>query len=156
MAIASSDGVSYFLIVERPENWAVDKETGFSQFGIPRTRASIGSAIRAEDILITYVSGGVSRIADCRRVTAGGLVPRTKDVPYKSVFPWFILTEPLIALSEEEWIPIREMLERLEFAKGITNWRQLFRTSVRRLSATDGYILCEELKRRQDGRRKMV
>ena len=139
----------YYLIVERPENWEADRQNGFVSFGLKERNLRTAERLSTGDFLITYISGGVSCFSDAR-VVIGDKVAQALNVQhYDDMFPLIIKTAPDIVLSRENWVPVKSLLSKLEFSKGVENWRQLFRASIRVLNEKDGRILHEVIRQTQ-------
>ena len=49
---------AHWLIVERYENWVVDRARGFATLGFPERMKKRASQLRAGDLLFVYVSSG--------------------------------------------------------------------------------------------------
>lgn len=136
---------SYWLIVERPENWLVDQSEGFKRFGLKERHRSKAAKMQPSDILITYVSGKGS-FSDIRRVIAPGITPLKLGGPYASAFAFAISTKPDLVLPKESWLPIRPLSARLTFLSK-TDWTQSFRNSLRELPQADGELLAREMRK---------
>jgi hypothetical protein len=137
--------MKYFLIVERPENWAADSKTGFVQFGLPKSKRRLGEQLQSGDVLITYISGGISAISDCRLVTHGGLKHNEALANYDDFFPFLIRTSPVTVLPRNKWIGFKSLTSKLDLTRNSGDWRQMVRISMRPLSGEDGLLLVKEL-----------
>lgn len=133
-------------MVERLENWDVDRREGFIRFGVPGHKAAQAAEIKKGDLLIFYVSSGISRLADIREATQDG----TRKLPlggnYDAAFPVYVSTKPHLTLERERWVPFRGLVDRLSFTQGRGDWRQIMRTSLRRLNEEDGHLLVHSMK----------
>lgn len=132
---------THWLVVERLENWEVDRREGFTQFGIPDSRVSIANRIAHRDLLVFYVSSGVSCFADVREATANGIQKLRMGGQYDTAYPWKLSTRPYLILEREAWIPIQDVLHRLSFASGKGDWRQIMRNTLRHLSVNDAEVI---------------
>lgn len=142
---------NYYLIVERPENWRADSEAGFKQFGLRTRHQRLANGLQAGDVLITYVSGGCSAIADCRSVTRSGASPSRGIMRYDDVFPLVVYTAPIVTLPPSKWIAIHGLLAQLVLTRDRPNWNALFQTSIRSITSADGIALVDAI-RTQQGR----
>lgn len=131
----------YWLLVERLENWEADSRDGFSKFGISDMRLALANQIRKGDLLIFYVSSGISSFADVRRATANGARKLSVGGKYDTAFPWALSTEPVLTLERAQWVPIKGLLSSLALTRGKTNWTHMFRTSLRRMDPDDGSVI---------------
>jgi hypothetical protein len=137
--------LNYWLMVERLENWEVDRREGFRRFGIPEHKAKLASGVRSGDQLLFYVSSGISKLADIRKVTEDGLRKLPMGGDYDSAFPLFLSTAPQITLARPQWVPLHPLTEALALTRGKSDWRQIMRTSIRRLSDDDGRLLANTI-----------
>ncbi len=137
----------YWLIVERPENWEVDRKSGFAQFGLPERKEKMGNRVSKGDRLIVYISSGISCFADVRCVESDGPVRVAGISDYDDVFPLALKTEPLVTLPTEKWVPIKDLIQDLEFTKDLKDWRQAMRSSLRPLTEKDGDLLLSIIQR---------
>lgn len=131
---------NYWIIVERYENWRVDKSENFKQFGIPEKKLSLAKRIRPEDILLTYISGGKRAFSDMRQVGSPPIIALKQGGPYDAAFSQAISTGPLLILPQDRWVPIRTILSELSFLSG-KNWGQVFRTSLKAVPPADGAVI---------------
>ena len=130
---------SYWLIVERYENWGVDRAENFRRFGLPERKRTTASKIRPGDLLVVYVSGK-GCFSDIRRVTSPPIVNLKHGEPYDAAFAFAIATEPYITPTEDKWLSIHTLLKQLSFLSP-TDWRQSFRSSLRSIPDTDGKLI---------------
>jgi hypothetical protein len=138
----------YWLIVERAENWSVDKSNSFTFFGIGDRHLKSASKITTGDILISYISSGISKFADVRQAEKAGIHRIRRDVGYDSPFSQYIMTKSIIVLHKTKWLPISDIIKELEFTRSSADWRQLLRISLREISANDGKLLLSMMKSR--------
>jgi predicted RNA-binding protein len=132
-----SGSKSYWLLVERLENWNFDQRNGFRQFGLPDHKKTLGSEIKKGDLLIFYVSTGVSSFADIREAQADGVSKMPRGEHYDTAFPLRITTQPYLILSREQWVPMKLLADRISITAGKADWRHVVRNSLRRLSSSD-------------------
>lgn len=79
--------MKYWLIVERYENWLVDQSEGFSRFGLPERKKPIADQIKKNDVLVVYVSSGMSALSDARLVTEDGASLLGRSGNYDMAYP---------------------------------------------------------------------
>lgn len=139
--------MAYWFLIERKENWEVDRREGFRRFGIARSKISLAAKIKKGDLLIFYVSSGISKLADVREANKDGIEKLPMGGDYDTAFPSCILTRPYITLERENWIPLRPLIERLSFIDTTKDWRQNLRNSLRLLSDADGALLLTSMRR---------
>ena len=140
----------YWVIVERYENYLVDRTQNFRIFGIPQSKLNLATKMLAEDKIITCVSSGKSCFSDIREVTSNDVEALGIRGNYDTAFPYAISTRPICVLPEQKWIPLRDVLDDLSFLY-YGNWRQTFRTSLREIPERDAkYLISLILDRFQD------
>lgn len=133
----------FWLIVERRENWEADFTSGFSLFGIPESKLGLASKINKGDILISYISSGISCFSDVRRVVSDKLQKTANKFMYDEPYPYYISTESVHYLPIENWIKVHDVIDKLGLTRNRKDWRQLFRASLRQLSDEDGIFLMD-------------
>lgn len=141
--------MDHWLLVERIENWEIDKREGFQKFGIPERRRVLAGQIQKGDLLIFYISSGISMFADIREATSTG----TKQLPfggdYDTAYPLSVSTRPYLILERNRWITIRSLVDKLSFTTGKKDWRQLMRVSLRRLQKSDALLIIKAMQAAQ-------
>ena len=130
---------SYWLIVERYENWNVDRAENFRRFGLPERSRNTAAKINPGDLLVVYVSGK-NCFSDVRRVISPTIAPLKLGGPYDAAFAFALSTEPFITPTEENWIRVQQLADRLIFLSR-TDWRQSFRNSIRPIPEVDGKLI---------------
>jgi predicted RNA-binding protein len=135
--------VTYWLLVERLENWQIDQRESFRRFGIPARKAKVASGIRRGDLLIFYISSSISAFSDVREAIADGTQTLRFGGDYDTPYPISVGTKPRITLPRERWIPLKQIASRVKFIGGKADWRQAMRNSVRRLDPEDGRLIVE-------------
>lgn len=139
----------YWMIIERFENWRVDKSSNFTVFGLSRRYRRMAESMQKGDLIFGYVSSGISAFADIRLVEEAGIKPLRRSFDYDSAFDYYIATSPLIVLERTQWLPLKEVLSALDLTRDRSEWRQLFRTTLRQLTEHDGTLLKREIEVRQ-------
>ncbi len=130
-----------WLIIERLENWEADQAAGFTMFGLSARYKKLASRIETRDFVFCYVSSGISAFSDIRLVQAAGIKPLRRSTDYDAAFDFYISTAPLIVLQRPRWVSLKSVVSDLDLTKNREEWRQMFRTSLRLLSAHDGELL---------------
>lgn len=139
--------MNIWLVVERLENWETDRVSGFSFLGFEDRYRKTLTTIKAGDRLVIYVASRISSFSDIREV-ADGVVLSAKRLPwskYDTPYPHIIRTHSVLALPRDAWVPIHGLLPKLSFLqKG--DWRLALRSSLRRLSDEDGFMIMAAMK----------
>jgi hypothetical protein len=130
-------GTTCWLLVERLENWRLDRQDGFQKFGLPDRKVGLGRLIKKGDLLFFYVSSGRSCFADIREAREPSVSKLRLGGDYDMAFPWCVLTKPLLTLPPEAWVPIQSLIAELSFTRGRADWRQLMRNTLRKLETDD-------------------
>jgi EVE domain len=138
--------MTYWLFVERLENWEVDKNEGFRRFGLANNRRGLAEQIQMGDKLVFYISGGISKFSDIRELTAEGTFALGASGAYDTKFPLAIATKPSLTLDKDRWVPIKDLVTKLSFTAGGGNFRLFVRTSIRRLRDEDAAVITEAMK----------
>jgi hypothetical protein len=149
MVVPSADSGSprYWLIVERPANWQVDKARGFCSFAVTDRYRTAVHEMKSGDIIVTYVSR-MSAFADVRRVCTSR--PRQitgEERGYDRQLDWEIDTELVVALEPGHWLRVGLLVDELGLTRG-KNWGPIFLTSLRRLDNSDGSYIAGQIQRR--------
>jgi len=129
-----------WLIIERYENWQVDFANNFSFFGLSDRYKRSASEIAVGDLLFCYVSSGKSSFSDIRLIQEKGL-KRLKVQSYDSSFANSFSTKPVLVLPEQKWLPIKEVVAKLDLTRDRKDYRPMFQTSLRKLSQHDANLL---------------
>ena len=143
-----NDAASVYMIVERIENWQIDKKSNFELFGIPRRFEKTAREIKRGDLLIVYVSSGISAFSDVRRVTSDKLEKLRFGGDYDTAFPFCVKTESVFVLDRHSWLPIKGLINSLSFTKGRKDWRQTMRNALRRIEASEADLIISMMKRK--------
>ena len=137
---------AYWLIVESPQNWEVDRGNDFGSFGVhERYKKAIGE-MSTGDLLVTYVTK-VSAFADVREIASVGAKPISGDGAYDRKFDLEVATRPLTVLSPDSWVRASSLHDQLEITRGKRRPGLVFMTSVRRLPDEDGARIVEAIER---------
>ena len=136
--------MAMWLMIERLENWQVDEAEGFKRFGLSEAAAKRAAKIDAGDLLFFYVSSGISAFSDIRIATSKSVIKLSMGGDYDTGYPFALQTRPHAILDRKCWLPMREMASKLAFSAG-KDWRQLLRTTLRKLDDTDGALLLAEM-----------
>lgn len=149
--------MKFWMIVERIDNWKIDEANGFQFFGLPEKSRKFSNSLEPGDVLLTYVSGGPSSIADSREVLdvdvpADDRLTRYSDsTSYFRDLSFLLLTRPIDVLPREHWIPFKSLAEELSATKGRNSWSWFVQTSLRQLAEPDGVLIYSEIQKAGGG-----
>jgi predicted RNA-binding protein len=144
--LEKSEAKTHWLLVERLDNWQIDRLGEFQQFGLPNLRRKLGKQIKRGDLLIFYVSSGISSFADVREAVEDGVSKLGIEGDYDRPYPWRVKTKPILTLPRERWVPIKPLVPSLTLTAGVKEWRQCMRTSLRRLKAADAALIMDAMR----------
>src|SRR5215212_5561 len=106
-----------WILTASPENHAATAEHGFSVIGVKERNRNRALEIEPGDTIVLYLTK-VMRFAGAIRVTGELFEDRAKLWPGKpgkaDAYPWRFATEPVVTLSEDEWIPAQSLKTQLE------------------------------------------
>lgn len=136
--------MAMWLMIERLENRQVDESEGFTRFGLSEAAAKRAAKIAAGDLLFFYVSSGISSFSDIRIAESKGVTKLPMGGDYDTGYPFALQTRPHVILDRNCWLPMREFSSKLAFSAG-KDWRQLLRTTLRKLDDADGALLLAEM-----------
>ena len=132
------------MIVERLENWKVDRDGEFTTIAFPERYIRRLAQISEGDQLFTYVASRVSAFADIRQVVGRFERPKSSAQAlgrYDSVYPITLPTKPLLILSDDKWIPFKDLSDRLSLTKDLKDWRNVVRCALRELNEEDARVI---------------
>lgn len=143
--------MAHWLLIERLENWKVDKKEGFRRFGLSEKKETLANKIKKGDTLIFYISSGISKFSDVREATADGTTRLGPGGNYDLGFPIAISTRLQFALDQKKWVAIHDLVDKLSLTAGKADWRQVMRTSLRLLSDDDAMVIVGAMQRAAKG-----
>jgi hypothetical protein len=130
----------FWLVVESPKNWEIDQRDGFTSFGIGEKKQKLANRIQKGDTIFVYVPGR-GCFSDIRRATQSGVRKLPGGGSYDRPYPLCISTEPVLTLSPDKWVPVREVKDRLPLLRGREHWSPMLQVSLREISAEDASVL---------------
>ena len=66
---------------------------------------------------------------------------------YDDVYPYAIKTRPYITLARSQWVEVNGLVANLSLTKSLSDWRQVFRSSIKKLDDEDGEFLEKTLQK---------
>jgi hypothetical protein len=88
----------------------------------------------------------MSQFADVREVTKEGTFKLGVGGRYDTAFPIFIATKPVLTLELANWVKIHGLLDKLAITANKRDWRQVMRTSLRKITDNDAEIIIHTMK----------
>jgi predicted RNA-binding protein len=156
---------------ERPTNWIltgslenfrINVERGFDVIGFKERRRRMAEEFEPGDEIFFYVTGvkafgGIARVRsemfeDRTRIWP----PKNKPRPQKSPpnrpeeYPWRVEAEPILVLSEEEFLAAEELVPELEHVRKwpLDHWHLAFQGQLRTIGEADADLLRERMESR--------
>lgn len=129
-----------WIVVERYDNWLMDKNRGFDVIGFPKSSKTLASQITKGDRLVVYIASSKSVIAGIHEVTSDTFYT-SNDLLWDEIFPFRFKIKTDIILHEEKFIPIRTLINDLSFIRFPKNWKHYFRTSLRKINGADYSVI---------------
>jgi predicted RNA-binding protein len=139
--VSVTAGRQAWIVVVRYDNWRVLNRLRFTLLGLPDRRGVPSSALKVGDTIFIYVASGRASIAGTIRVESAPF--RQSSFIWDDLFPVRYRTSPEVTLKQREWLRIHDVVDRLSFSQGKTDWRQCFRFTLKRITPEDEALLRE-------------
>jgi len=137
--------MAHWLLVERKENWEIDRNEGFTRFGVSHSKLTLASQIKKGDLLIFYISSGISKLSDIREAIESGTKKLSLGGNYDTAFSMQIFTRPYLTLPREKWVSVEPLVKQLSFINKRGEWGYTFRNSLRQLNEADATLLIKTM-----------
>lgn len=136
----------YWLDLFTGKTWEEFLKNGAQISGFKEIQKSTAQKIKVGDLLICYITG-ISRIIGVLEVISECFIDKT-PIWEDDIFPVRLRVKLLHKLNPETAIPIHDIIPKLEIYKKFgKNWRAFLRRSPKELSAEDGNLILEEIKK---------
>lgn len=129
----------------RKENWQADIKRNLELLGVTSKKLPFFKTINPGDKIITYVSSRVSSFSGIREVTSENPEKSTANLGYDDNYDYCIKTRKLMVLTNQNYVPIKPLLNKLELTSGKKHWMNLLMTSIREISAADYETIKKEI-----------
>ncbi|MFC1903755.1 EVE domain-containing protein [Chloroflexota bacterium] len=127
---------NYFMVVQTHYNWSLTKERNFTFIGFKDGQSrNIIRSIEIGDLLIYYVSSGISSLGAIVEVTSP--LYKDSDLYWDDFYNLRFKTKPIVILQEEQFVPFRPLVERLNFVKNKRRWANYVYHCIRILNESD-------------------
>ena len=147
--------MAYWIVVGSEENMRIAETRGFDIFGFKSTRRTEASRMRPGDRLIFYLTK-IMKFGGIAEVTSDYFEDHTKvfmstKKPGED-YPFRVKVKPIIVLSPDQYLDVREIAPGLEFTKKWPpeHWRLAFQGNLHEVPESD-YKLIEPLMRQAAG-----
>ena len=139
--------------MESKRNWEADKRIDFTFTGITERRTVSAKNVKAGDLLFMYVPTPYCAFADIRIAVKDGIHRSLHTREYDVECYRGLMTAPLIALEEKQWVSLAGFVWDLSFARmtrsSSTKWGHAMRVSFRKLTRADGEVIIRKMAERQ-------
>jgi predicted RNA-binding protein len=148
MAPGTEAGVTWILTGSL-ENFRINAKRGFDVIGFKERRRRQAEAMRPGDAIVFYVTG-VQEFGGAARVRSEVFEDREPiwpAGPKSEAYPWRVDAEPLVVLTEEQFVPAIELVGELEHAAKwpAEHWQLAFQGQLRTVSDPDAQLLMTRL-----------
>lgn len=132
------------------ENFRVNAKRGFDLIGFKERRRRQAEQMAVGDEIVFYVTG-VQEFGAIARVTSEAFEDRTPIWPGNpkkpDAYPWRVEAEPVVVLTEEEFVPALELVGDLEHVAKwpAEHWHLAFQGQLRTVSSADAALLAERI-----------
>jgi predicted RNA-binding protein len=148
-------GVAFGAVERTPKIWVLTgsldnfRATGEQHFrviGMKERRRRLAEQVEKGDVIVFYVTG-VQAFAGTVRVTGDMYEDRQRIWPGKpgapDAYPWRFQTEPVIILSEDDFVPAEELADKLEHVRKwpADHWHLAFQGQLRTISYEDAAVI---------------
>jgi predicted RNA-binding protein len=146
----TADGPTNWILTGSLENFRINVERGFDVIGFKEGRRRQAEEFEPGDEIYFYVTG-VQAFGGIARVKSEMFEDRTRIWPGKKgkdeAYPWRVEAEPVLILSEEEFVPAEELATELEHVRKWPpdHWHLAFQGQLRTIGETDARLLRERL-----------
>jgi len=141
------------------ENFRINVERGFDVIGFKERRRRQAEEFEPGDEVVFYVTGvqafgGIARVKSEMFEDRARIWPdRNKRRPQKppphrpEIYPWRVEAEPVLILTEEEFVPAEELSTELEHVRKWPpdHWHLAFQGQLRTIGEADAALLRRRL-----------
>jgi predicted RNA-binding protein len=132
------------------ENFRINVERGFDVIGFKERRRRQAEEFEHGDEIFFYVTG-VQAFGGIARVKSEMFEDRSPIWPGKNekaeAYPWRVEAEPVLILSEEDFVPAESLATELEHVRKWPpdHWHLAFQGQLRTIGENDARLLRERL-----------
>ncbi len=149
--------MAVFLNLFTKKTWDEFKQNGSSVSGFPKTRLGWAKKVKVGDYLVCYIGDeGFSRLVGMLEVASECYEDHTTIIWRKEIYPIRFKVKILVELKEEQYIPIKSILDELECYQTLKNknrWSIIVRGSLLCFSEKDAIFLIKTLTGASSGKR---
>jgi hypothetical protein len=151
-----AEGGKSWILTGSLDNFRVNVERGFDLIGLKERRRNQAEQFEPGDEVIFYLTG-VQAFGGIARVTSEMFEDRTRVWPGTrdgktpkggpDDYPWRVESEPVVVLSEEDFVPAEELAPELEHVRKwpAEHWHLAFQGQLRTITEADAALLRERL-----------
>jgi predicted RNA-binding protein len=134
--------MAYWIVVGSEQNMRIAEERGFDIFGFKSTRRGEVSRMQPGDRLIFYLTK-IMKFGGIAEVTSDYFEDHTRvfrsDSKPKEDYPYRVRAKPIIVLTPDQYLDVREIGPMLEYAKKWPpeHWRLAFQGALHEVPEED-------------------
>lgn len=132
------------------ENFRINVDRGFDVIGFKERRRRQAEEFEPGDEVFFYVTGvqafgGLARVRSEMFEDRDRIWPEKKGKP--EIYPWRVEAEPVLILSEDEFVPAEELATELEHVRKWPpdHWHLAFQGQLRTIGEADAALLRRRL-----------
>jgi predicted RNA-binding protein len=146
-----ADDAKTWILTGSLENFRINVERGFDVIGFKEGRRRMAEEFEPGDEIVFYVTG-VQAFGGIARVNSVMFEDRTPIWPQgkkkkPEPYPWRVEAEPVLILSEDDFVPAEELVTELEHVRKwpLDHWHLAFQGQLRTVGEHDASLLRERL-----------
>jgi predicted RNA-binding protein len=146
----TEEGPTSWILTGSLENFRINVERGFDVIGFKKRRRRQAEEFAPGDEIIFYVTG-VQAFGGIARVKSEMFEDRSPIWPGKNeqaeAYPWRVEAEPVLILSEEDFVPAESLATELEHVRKWPpdHWHLAFQGQLRTIGENDARLLRQRL-----------
>jgi hypothetical protein len=146
----STNRAKTWILTGSLENFRINVERGFDVIGFKERRRRQAEEFEPGDEVFFYVTGvqafgGLARVKSEMFEDRDRIWPEKKGKP--EIYPWRVEAEPVLILSEDEFVPAEELVTELDHVRKwpLEHWHLAFQGQLRTIGESDAALLRERL-----------
>jgi len=143
-------GAKTWILTGSLENFRINVERGFDLIGFKEGRRRQAQEFEPGDEVFFYVTGvqafgGLAQVKSEMFEDRDRIWPEKKGKP--EIYPWRVEAEPMLILSEDEFVPAGELATELEHVRKWPpdHWHLAFQGQLRTIGESDAALLRKRL-----------
>jgi hypothetical protein len=145
VAEAPDSGGQSWILTGSLENLRINVERGFDVIGLKEGRRRLAERMEPGDEVFFYVTGvqAFGAVATIRSTMFEDRTPIWPRGRKDEEYPWRVEAEPVLALSEERFVPAEQLAGELEHVRKWPpeHWHLAFQGQLREISDADAQVV---------------